>query len=88
VREFAESAARCAGFELAWEGEGPAERGRDRCSGRVLIEIDPRFYRPAEVDHLRGNASKAVRELGWKPKVHFEELVELMQRADLDALGV
>jgi GDPmannose 4,6-dehydratase len=87
VREFAGCAAACAGFELVWEGEGLAERGRDRRSGRVLIEIDARFYRPAEVDYLLGDASKAARELGWQPKVRFEALAELMMRADLDALG-
>jgi GDPmannose 4,6-dehydratase len=85
VREFAEHAARVAGFELAWEGQGAAERGLDRRTGRVLIEIDPRFYRPAEVDFLLGDARKAARKLGWKPKLRFESLVELMMRADLEA---
>jgi GDPmannose 4,6-dehydratase len=88
VREFAELAARCAGFEIAWEGEGASERGRDRRTGRVLIEIDPHFYRPAEVDFLQGDASKAARELGWQPKLRFEALVELMMRADLAAHGL
>jgi GDPmannose 4,6-dehydratase len=88
VREFAECAARCAGFDLVWEGEGLAEKGIERGTGRVLIEIDARFYRPAEVDHLLGDSSKAARELGWQPKVRFEALAELMMRADLDALGV
>jgi GDPmannose 4,6-dehydratase len=88
VREFAVHAARCCGFELVWDGEGVAEKGRDRRTGRVLIEIDPRFYRPAEVDYLKGDASKAARELGWQPKLRFEALVELMMRADLEALGL
>jgi GDPmannose 4,6-dehydratase len=87
VREFAECAARIAGFELVWEGEGAREQGRDRRSGRVLLQIDPRFYRPAEVDLLQGDASKAASALGWQPKVRFEALVELMMRADLESVG-
>jgi GDPmannose 4,6-dehydratase len=88
VREFAECAARCAGFDLVWDGEGLAAEGRDRRSGRLLIQTDARFYRPAEVDFLQGDSSKARRELGWQPKLRFEALAELMMRADLDALGV
>jgi GDPmannose 4,6-dehydratase len=85
VREFVERAAIVAGFELEWEGEGAGETGRDRLSGRELVRVNPRYYRPAEVDKLVGDASKARRELGWEPAVRFEQLVEMMVRADLEA---
>jgi GDPmannose 4,6-dehydratase len=85
VREFVEQAARIAGFELAWEGTGVEERGLDRKTGRTLVEVDPRFYRPAELDHIYGDASRARRELAWQPRVSFRELVEIMMRADMDA---
>ncbi len=85
VREFVERAAAIAGYELEWEGEGPNERGRDRASGAVIVEVNPTFYRPAEVELLIGDPSKARDELGWAPKVKFEELVEMMMVADLKA---
>src|SRR3989338_8261317 len=66
VREFAEEAARLLDFELVWGGAGEKEKGRDRKTGRALIEIDPHYFRPAEVDLLQGNASKARRVLGWE----------------------
>ena len=85
VREFVERAAGVAGFDLAWEGKGIEEVGVDRKSGRTIVEIDPKYFRPAEVDLLLGDASKARRLLDWKPKVTFDELVEQMVRADLAA---
>jgi len=85
VREFVERAAGVAGFDLAWEGKGIEEVGVDRKSGRTIVEIDPKYFRPAEVDLLLGDASKARRLLDWKPKVTFDELVEQMMRADLAA---
>ncbi len=88
VREFAERAAAVAGYDLAWEGEGMDEKGRDRKTGKVIVRVDPKFYRPAEVDLLLGDATKARTKLGWQPKVKFEELVELMMRADLEAAGL
>ncbi|MBC7357618.1 MAG: GDP-mannose 4,6-dehydratase [Desulfacinum sp.] len=84
VREFTERAAACAGFRLAWEGEGADAVGVDETSGRVVVRVNPRFYRPAEVDLLLGDASKARSRLGWAPTVGFEELVEMMVRADMD----
>jgi GDPmannose 4,6-dehydratase len=83
VREFAEAVFARHGMELVWEGEGEKERGIDRASGKVLIEIDPRYFRPAEVDLLLGDASKAKRELGWEPKTTFNQLVEMMTDSDL-----
>ena len=83
VREFVERAARVAGFDIAWEGSGVDEIGRDTRSGNAIVEIDPKFYRPAEVDLLLGDAAKAHRELGWKPCLTFDQLVELMTESDI-----
>ncbi len=85
VREFCDRAFRRAGLELIWRGSGLDEKGVDAKTGQVLVEIDPRYLRPAEVDHLEGDASKARRRLGWAPQVTFEELTDLMTDADLDA---
>jgi len=87
VREFVEVAARIAGFDLAWEGEGVEETGVDRKTGRTIITINPKYFRPAEVDILQGNPAKARKRLGWTPKVGFQELIELMVKADLEAAG-
>jgi GDPmannose 4,6-dehydratase len=87
VREFVENAAPIAGFDIAWEGEGDKECGRDRKTGKVIVEVDPKFYRPAEVEQLLGDPTKARTKLGWTPKVKFEELVEIMMKADLKALS-
>jgi GDPmannose 4,6-dehydratase len=86
VRRFCELCFEEAGLPLRWEGEGLAERGLDR-DGRVLVEVDPRYFRPSEVDALCGDASKARRELGWAPMVLAPELARMMTRADLASLG-
>ena len=84
VREFATLAFRRAGIELRWEGEGLEEKGVDVATGRVLVEVDPRFFRPAEVEQLLGNPAKARERLGWNPtKTPFETLVSLMVDADM-----
>ena len=83
VREFCERAFAQAGFEIGWSGSGLEERGIDRKSGRTLIELDPRYLRPTEVDLLLGDSAKARTELGWSPTVTFEGLVDLMADADL-----
>ncbi len=83
VRDFVTQAARAVDFDLVWEGEGVNEVGRERTSGRVLVRVNPRFYRPAEVDLLIGDASKAARELGWQPVMCLEELCRTMVEADL-----
>jgi GDPmannose 4,6-dehydratase len=82
VRDFVDTAARELGIELHWEGSGVDEKGYDS-SGRCLVAVDPRYFRPTEVDSLLGDASKAHRKLGWKPRVSFEELVAEMVREDL-----
>jgi GDPmannose 4,6-dehydratase len=82
VREFCELAFARAGMPLEWRGEGIEEQGVD-ASGRTLIEVDPRYFRPTEVDLLLGDASKAERQLGWKPRTTFRQLVDLMTDADV-----
>ena len=87
VREFATLAFERAGITLRWEGEGIDEKGIDVATGRVLVEVDPRFFRPAEVEQLLGNPAKAQRQLGWNPcKTSFKELVERMVDADMAAV--
>jgi len=83
VREFIEEAFKVAGFEIYWEGRGLEEKGRDAKTGKVLVEISPEFYRPAEVDVLLGDYSKAKKILGWEPKMTFKELVRIMVEEDL-----
>jgi len=83
VRSFVEKAAALCDFDLAWEGSRENEIGRDTKTGRVLVKIDPRFYRPTEVDELRGDATKAREKLGWQPEASFEELVSMMMESDL-----
>jgi GDPmannose 4,6-dehydratase len=86
VREFVELAFAEAGRALTWEGRGINEVGRDRRSGKVLVRVDPRYFRPTEVDLLQGDASKARNKLGWHPRVPFRELVAEMVAADMTAL--
>jgi GDPmannose 4,6-dehydratase len=83
VREFCERAFARAGWELEWRGEGTAEKGIDRGTGRVLVEIDPAYFRPTEVEHLLGDATRARERLGWAPTVDFDALVALMTDADV-----
>ena len=87
VREFVEEAAKFSGFDLVWQGEGLEEKGINRKSNRVIIEIDPKYFRPTEADILLGDATKAKEKLGWEPKVKFKELARLMVDADLKALN-
>ena len=83
IREFVELSAKILGWEVVWRGRGLKETGVDKKTGRTLVAIDPRYFRPAEVDLLVGDARKARRELGWKPSVTFEQLVEMMVKSDL-----
>jgi len=84
VRKFAEKVAQHLGFDLVWDGQGLDEKGIDRKTGKIIIEIDPRYFRPTEVEVLLGDYSKAERELGWQPEIKFEQLAEIMARADYD----
>ncbi len=86
VREFVERAFGEIGRQIVWSGAGVEEVGKDAKTGKVLVEIDPRYFRPAEVDLLLGDASKAQAKLGWVPKVGFADLVREMVAADLALL--
>lgn len=85
VRQFVEAAFGELGTIIRWEGEGVKEKGYDAENGRLLVDVNPEFYRPAEVEFLWGNAAKAENELGWKRKVDFKGLVSMMMDADLRA---
>ncbi|MHA1624343.1 MAG: GDP-mannose 4,6-dehydratase, partial [Promethearchaeota archaeon] len=80
--EFCEHAFKELDIELEWRGKNESEKGINKKTGKVIIEVDPRYYRPTEVDLLIGDASKAKEKLGWEPKVKFEELVKIMVQAD------
>ena len=87
VREFVEAAFQELGISIKWEGTGVNEKGYDAESGRLLVDVNPEFYRPAEVEFLWGNAAKAEKELGWKRNVDFHGLVAMMMDADLKEIA-
>ena len=85
VRDFCTLAFHHVGIELEWQGEGVNEKGIDRATGRILVEVDPKYFRPAEVEQLLGDHTKARQQLGWNPrKTSFEELVRLMVEHDME----
>jgi GDPmannose 4,6-dehydratase len=83
VRDFVTMAGKAAGFDLAWEGVAESEIGIDRKSGKVRVRVNSKFYRPAEVELLIGNAEKAKRELGWEPETTLEQLCQMMVETDI-----
>lgn len=83
VREFVETAFAQAGIEIAWEGSGVDEIGKDKATGKVLVKVNPKFFRPAEVELLIGDPKKAETTLGWKREIAFPELVERMVKNDM-----
>jgi GDPmannose 4,6-dehydratase len=85
IREFIEAAAPLFGYDLVWKGKGLKETGVDKNTGKVIVRIDPKYFRPAEVDILIGDYSKAKQTFGWEPTVRFSELVKIMSEADLAA---
>jgi GDPmannose 4,6-dehydratase len=87
VREFVEKAFAHVGRKIAWRGGGKDEQGIDAANGRILVEIDRRYFRPTDVDSLRGDASKALAKLGWRHKTTFDALVREMVESDLIAVG-
>lgn len=88
VREFIEEAFGVCGIEIQWEGSDTDEKGIDKTSDRVLIEIDPAYFRPVEVESLLGDSQKAREKLDWHPKTSFKELVRIMVEADLKHVGL
>ena len=89
VREFATLAFHHAGIDLEWKGVGMEERGIEKATGRVLVEVSPDYYRPTDVVNLWGDPSKAKKELGWNPtKTSFEDLVKLMVTHDMEKVAV
>ncbi|MDI3534981.1 MAG: GDPmannose 4,6-dehydratase [Thermosediminibacterales bacterium] len=83
VREFVELAFKHVDIEIEWDGEGVEEKGIDKKTGKVLVSVNPKFFRPAEVEVLLGDPSKAKEKLGWRQEITFEELVKRMVEADL-----
>ena len=84
VREWIETSFSKVGINISWEGENENEKGYDVKSGNLLVKVNPEFFRPAEIYDLVGDYSEIKRELGWKPKVKFQELVDIMLKADLE----
>jgi GDPmannose 4,6-dehydratase len=83
VRDFVNAACKEVGITLRWKGEGIDEKGIEVESGKVLVEVDPRYFRPTEVETLLGDSSKAREKLGWVPKISLDEMVAEMVREDL-----
>ncbi|MDO8564792.1 MAG: GDP-mannose 4,6-dehydratase [bacterium] len=84
VREWVEEVGKNLGMDIVWKGKGVKEKGIDRKTGKTVIEIDPIYFRPNEVEFLQGDASKARKLLGWKPKITFKKLAKMMTEADLE----
>jgi GDPmannose 4,6-dehydratase len=87
VREFVELAYKEVGVEIEWQGSGAEECGFDKQTGKAIVKVDPRYYRPAEVEFLLGDAEKAHRFLNWKPKTSLEELLKIMMKADYEKIS-
>ena len=87
VREFVELAFAEVGIEIEWKGTGVDEKGYDKATGRLLVDVNPRYFRPAEVELLWGDCSKAEKELGWERKVNFRQLVAMMVDADMKEIA-
>ena len=83
VRDFVIKAAKSVGIEMEWKGEGADEKGYDKVTGKCLVEVDPRYFRPTEVETLLGDPTKAKEKLGWVPKINLEEMVTEMVEHDL-----
>lgn len=86
VREFIEKSFGRLDITVEWEGKDNNEKGIDKKSGKVIAQVDPKYYRPTEVEHLIGDPSKAREQLGWEPKVKFDQLVEIMTDADWESI--
>jgi GDPmannose 4,6-dehydratase len=84
IREFIEEACAHMGRKVTWEGQGVDETGRDSITGDIIVRVNPEFFRPAEVDALIGDSSRARQKLGWLPRTSFKELVQRMVDSDKD----
>ena len=84
VREFVEKAFRVVGVEVEWHGSGVDEIGKNKATGEVIVRVDPKYFRPTEVDLLLGDPTKALETFGWKATTHFEDLVKEMVLADVE----
>ena len=87
VREFVEESFKQLGITIRWEGTGVDEKGYDAATGRLLVDVNPEFYRPAEVEFLWGDCTKAEKTLGWKRDVDFKGLVAMMMDADMKEIA-
>jgi GDPmannose 4,6-dehydratase len=83
IREFVNEAGRICGFDMQWEGSNENETGIDRKTGKTLVKVNPKYYRPAEVELLLGNSEKAQKVLNWHTKVDFKALCRMMMEADI-----
>ncbi len=88
VREFVNLAFGYCGIELDWQGSGVKEKAVDKTTGKVRVEVNPKYFRPSEVDTLLGDSTKAKTQLGWAPKISFQELVEMMVENDINLVGL
>ena len=88
MREFVELAFGHCGVKLDWQGSGVNEQGVDKSTGRVLVDVNPKYFRPTEVDNLMDDFTKARTQLGWSPKTSFKELVKMMVEYDLESAGL
>ncbi len=84
IRDFVEEAGKVCGFDIEWQGSGMDEIGVDKKTDKTIVRVNPKFYRPAEVDILIGNPKKASEQLGWKPKTTYQDLCHMMMKADLE----
>ena len=88
VRRLVEETCKLLDFEIEWRGSGISEKGYDKKTNKLLIEIDSKYFRPSEVDFLLGDASKASKLLNWTPKVKFNELISIMVTAEMEKVNV
>ena len=87
IRDFVTNTAKYAGFDIIWQGKDTEEKGIDKNTGKIIVTINPEFFRPADVETLTGDASKARNVLGWKPKVSYNELCKMMIESDIERLN-
>ena len=87
VRDFVNESFKCININIKWKGKGVKEIGYNPKNNKVLVKIDPGYFRPTEVNELRGDSRKARRELGWKPTIKFSELVKLMVDSDIKKIS-